>query len=644
MSSRRAFTLIELLVVIAIIAILAVVVVLTLNPAQLLAQARDANRVQDLSTMNSAIGLYRTDVPTGSLGTSSIVYTSLPDSSPTCSNTNDLAPLPASDTYACASQANYRKTDGTGWIPIDFKAMSYGAPFGSLPIDPVNQASKGLYYTYETNGTQYEVTAGVQSTKYQQVCANESGTYSDLCTAGTNLALAPINFYSSSTALGNIPPGTLPFNVSTTMGNALASQTTTEVFSGTAGQTLAITFDNGSSDTFSSNGAQLRLYSPTGSQLASVWSGQGNSNGIVVSDYTLPSSGTYTLELFPGTNTGQVTVYMMPYTVNTGTLAFGTSTVMPITQSNQIARYTFSGTAGQVIDVYTQWTGIPTWGADLYFKSPSGATLFCGGSSCPTWDGPVVQQYTLPDTGTYTVELDPFYPNTGSVSVELENHIYTSGPTLAFGPTASTTLSVSHYYETTTSSFTGTAGQIIDVYTTWSGFPGWWEADLYFKNASGTTLFCGGAGCPTWDGPVVQQYTLPYTGTYNVTLQPNYPYSGNVSVQMVNHVYATGTVAFGTTTTIPIAEYYATGLYTFSGTAGQTISIYTTFTGFPTWQADLYLENPSGTVIAANGGGQSTWDGYMVSNYSLPSTGTYTLKLTASYPYTGTAEVYLTSP
>jgi prepilin-type N-terminal cleavage/methylation domain-containing protein len=47
------FTLIELLVVIAIIAILAVVVVLTLNPVQLLAESRDANRVSDMATLQS---------------------------------------------------------------------------------------------------------------------------------------------------------------------------------------------------------------------------------------------------------------------------------------------------------------------------------------------------------------------------------------------------------------------------------------------------------------------------------------------------------------------------------------------------------------------------------------------------------------
>ena len=49
-SSRSAFTLIELLVVIAILAILAVVVVLVLNPAELLKQSRDANRLSDMQT------------------------------------------------------------------------------------------------------------------------------------------------------------------------------------------------------------------------------------------------------------------------------------------------------------------------------------------------------------------------------------------------------------------------------------------------------------------------------------------------------------------------------------------------------------------------------------------------------------------
>ncbi len=527
--SSRAFTLIELLIVIAIIAILAVVVVLVLNPAQLLAQSRDSNRVSDLSTLNSAISMYEDDVSGSGIGTSSVVYTSLPSSQSNCGD-QGLPTLPASSSYACASSQNYRSTNGSGWIPVDFQAISQGSPLGTLPVDPVNQTSTGLYYTYMASGNSYELTAGMESQKYKQVCANENGKYPDLCMEGTNLALAPIDFYASSSFLGSLPAGTLLSNTTTTFGNTTAGQTST---------------------------------------------------------------------------------------------------------------LTFSGNANQIIDLYNNFTGFPAWGADLYLKSSTGTILGATGAGYSAWNGYVVSQYALPYTGTYTLELMPLSTNIGDANVYLDNHIYSNEGTLAFG--TSTVLSITQTNQTAIDTFSGTAGQVIDAYTTWTGFPGY-GATLYFENASGTDLFCTGSGCNGWGGQVASQYALPYTGTYIVKLQPIYPNTGSVSVELENHIYTTGTVPFGATTTIPIAEYYASGLYTFSGTAGQSISLYNTFTGFPTWLADLYLESPTGTVLAANGGNYNTWNGYLVSNYSLPSTGTYTLNLVPVYPYTGTAEVYLTSP
>src|ERR1700691_308696 len=79
---KKGFTLIEILVVIAIIAILAAVVVLTLNPAELLRQSRDANRVSDMATLTSALSLYNTDqsgASTFSMGSTTTAYPSTSD-------------------------------------------------------------------------------------------------------------------------------------------------------------------------------------------------------------------------------------------------------------------------------------------------------------------------------------------------------------------------------------------------------------------------------------------------------------------------------------------------------------------------------------------------------------------------------------
>jgi len=214
---RSAFTLIELLVVIAIIAILAVVVVLTLNPIELLRQSRDSNRVSDMSTLTSALGDYNTD-QSGSasfnMGSSSVVYVSIADPTATSSAGDQcqglgLISLPGAYTYHCSSTSTYRNVNGTGWIPVNFQNMSTGAPLGSLPVDPTNNSSTRFYYTYMTNGTQYEVTSPMESAKYQvggssDVISGDGGLLATVYEKGSKLGLEPLD-YGDSTLQGYWP-------------------------------------------------------------------------------------------------------------------------------------------------------------------------------------------------------------------------------------------------------------------------------------------------------------------------------------------------------------------------------------------------------------------------------------------------------
>jgi prepilin-type N-terminal cleavage/methylation domain-containing protein len=199
--NRSAFTLIELLVVIAIIAILTVVVILTLNPAELLRQSRDSNRLSDMATITDAINVYSTDQSGGStfsMGSASTTYVDIAD--PTATSTaGDQCQgigLPALSTstgwnYHCPASSTPNGVNGTGWIPVNFSAISSGAPFGTLPVDITNQTSSNLYYTYATDGTKYAVTVALESQKYLKQYLLNSNTDPARVAAGSNLSLIP---------------------------------------------------------------------------------------------------------------------------------------------------------------------------------------------------------------------------------------------------------------------------------------------------------------------------------------------------------------------------------------------------------------------------------------------------------------------
>ena len=195
-ASTAGFTLIELLVVIAIVAILSVVVILVLNPAELLKQARDSNRLQDLANINTALNLFQTDTGGNlSMGTASTTYISIPDPVATSTAGDQcqglgLPSLPTGWSYHCAASSTYRLVNGTGWVPVDFTQISFKSPLAILPVDPVNTTSSGRYYTY-TPGGSWELTAFTESQKYAKLEADDGGIDLAMYEIGSNLTLSP---------------------------------------------------------------------------------------------------------------------------------------------------------------------------------------------------------------------------------------------------------------------------------------------------------------------------------------------------------------------------------------------------------------------------------------------------------------------
>lgn len=223
------FTLLELLIVIAIIAILSIALVFMLNPAETLKKARDAQRISDLKSVKTALGIMLTASSTPSLdnfGTlcltaadgvaraGKIAYSSASAPTwatpPTPATTGGDAITGSTFTSPGSISSTAGKVDGTGWIPVNLKALTGGTPISSFPIDPTNAIGTlsatdldDLVYRYACqNGSSaagkpsyiFEINAVLESQAYKTdelKMAKDGGDNDSYYETGNSLNLLP---------------------------------------------------------------------------------------------------------------------------------------------------------------------------------------------------------------------------------------------------------------------------------------------------------------------------------------------------------------------------------------------------------------------------------------------------------------------
>ncbi|MEK7147119.1 MAG: LamG-like jellyroll fold domain-containing protein [Patescibacteria group bacterium] len=262
----KGFTLIELLIVLAIVAVLATVSVIILNPSEIIKETRDSKRFEDLNHINIAVLEAESLNPNINLGIASSVYVSVPDSSATCANLGlSTSSLPSGWSYRCSSSANFRKTDGAGWIPVNFSSVSGGSVFASIPVDPINATSSGLYYTY-TPGGSFQLSALFESFKYIDKATKDGGVDSAQYEVGDNLALAPfshglVGYWKFDETSGITAQDSSGFGNSGTLTDASSTNAdgnTPPISTSTAKIGRALSFDG--ADDYVNNGTLNRIF------------------------------------------------------------------------------------------------------------------------------------------------------------------------------------------------------------------------------------------------------------------------------------------------------------------------------------------------------------------------------------------------
>jgi len=198
---------------------------------------------------------------------------------------------------------------------------------------------------------------------------------------------------------------TLAFNTTLTVSSTNIGQVFDLTFSGTAGQVVSLAATN---ITYPCWAMWVTILKPDGTSLTSNnMCGSGSFNNV-----TLPSTGTYTVLVNPGANTGGATFTL---TENiTEAIVANAPLAVSSTLAGQLFDLAFSGTAGQVVSLGITNITYPCWSMHASILKPDGTTLvtdyFCGSGS--------INNVSLPTTGTYTVLVNPL-ATTGGATLTL---------------------------------------------------------------------------------------------------------------------------------------------------------------------------------------------------------------------------------
>jgi YD repeat-containing protein len=294
----------------------------------------------------------------------------------------------------------------------------------------------------------------------------------------------------------------------------------------------------------------------------------------------------------------------------TGRMAVNTTQSVSIGTAGKIGLMLFDGTAGQSISILANNSTFSS--CSLLFIDPYGRQLT---SMACTGTGHFSGEQLLAYTGTYTIGIDPA-STTGSVSINLNGFSDVTG---VLYPRVPVNISTSYPGQRALYFFSGTAGQVVSVAATSVTYPCYSAVSWSIVKPDGTNLVSSGL-CANVGA--FNNQTLPTTGTYTVVLNP-YATTGGGTFTLTQNI----TQALAFNTPLSVSSTLAGQVFdlTFSGTAGQVVSVAATSVTYPCYSGVGWsIVKPDGTNLVSSGLCASSGS---FNNQTLPTTGTYTVVL-----------------
>jgi hypothetical protein len=248
-------------------------------------------------------------------------------------------------------------------------------------------------------------------------------------------------------------------------------------------------------------------------------------------------------------------------------------------------------------------------------------------SGCIVSGNGFIDGTVLPETGTYTLLLDPGGSATGTATIRLISVHDQSGSINVDG--ASVDANIAQPGAVARFDFFGTAGQRVFVDAPATTFADQCNVIALLDSGGGLV----GNGCVTSGSGYIDALGLSSTGRYTIVVDPPERTLGTATLRLFSVVDQAGTLILGgPSIEVNIDRPGKRGLLSVSATSGQTIAFDISAATFADDCSMIYLHDPSDAYVASGcvTGGAGTF-----TSPPLSATGSYTLFVDPAARITG---------